>query len=194
MATIDDFLSTGRLGDVGIGQSPDEVRAVLGEPEDVSTRKKPLVWKYGPLELTFWRESPETEAFLVTVGLYFHSDGQDFPQSLGLEGWVPTGETTLSEFLDHLQTAGLRVQEHHEAAPEDHLVLESDARTTFDEGRLYCIHAYDRRETETRQLSVSVSPQQLEVIRGLAKSRGISMYSLCSEWVREHTDQAVATT
>ena len=48
------LLRSGTVDGVGIGSHEAEVRARLGDPGDVS-RARPVLWKYGPLELAFER-------------------------------------------------------------------------------------------------------------------------------------------
>ena len=45
-------LRSGTVNGVGIGSHEAEVRARLGDPDDVS-RARPVLWKYGPPELAF---------------------------------------------------------------------------------------------------------------------------------------------
>jgi hypothetical protein len=65
------------------------------------------------------------------------------------------------------------------------LVLESAVRVTFDEDLLYSIGYSEKRETETRQLTVKVRREDLELIQKWAKGRGVSASDLCSEWIKD---------
>ena len=105
MASCVDFLRTGSLGSLSCGMSQDQVRNLLGEPEAVSTQRHPRIWKYGSLELTFYRLPDGPNPFLISISLYFHTPTSKLPDSLQLTGWSPSQETTLAEvreFLDVL--------------------------------------------------------------------------------------------
>lgn len=72
MSSIDliEFLRGGRLGDIEVGSSQSEVRAWLGEPDDVGgiTRKKrrPSIYKYGDIEFGF-DHSPEQHVTHISI-------------------------------------------------------------------------------------------------------------------------------
>lgn len=55
MIDINDFILTGKLGPIGIGDTPDVVRGILGEPNLHEPAKKsfPEFFLYGALELRF---------------------------------------------------------------------------------------------------------------------------------------------
>src|SRR5689334_10392669 len=57
--SLERFLRTGQLGPLVLGMDPATVELQLGQPEARSRKHKPLLLKYGPLELTFW--SPRSE-------------------------------------------------------------------------------------------------------------------------------------
>ena len=58
------MLRSGTVNGVGIGSHEAEVRARLGYPDDVS-RARPVLWKYGPLELAF--ESSRVAMVVLTA-------------------------------------------------------------------------------------------------------------------------------
>src|SRR5262249_17874676 len=102
MATLEEFLTTGLLGSIALGATKNGVRRALGEPEDVSLQKNPAVWKYGALQLAFYKSKSDLQPSLELIGIYFHTPEEQLPERLALAGWVPTGETTVSEFLNWL--------------------------------------------------------------------------------------------
>jgi hypothetical protein len=186
MATIDEFLKSGQLGGLASGLSMEEVRGVLGDPEDVSVKANPAIWKYGALQLSFSRGPQEPEPSVSGIFLYFNNTKNAIPSSLCLTGWLPTIETSVGEFRDHLADAGLETPSGVLSAPVDRLVLPSGVGVTFDDGRLHSISYLARREPQVKQLTVSIPLKDLEIIRKEAESRRISMSALCSEWIREH--------
>jgi hypothetical protein len=186
MAAIDEFLKTARLGEIATGISKEDVRGLLGDPEDVSVQKNPEIWKYGALQLTFYKDSQESEPHLAAINLYFNNPKDPIPAALSLTGWLPTGETSVQDFRDHLTDADLQVDFRAPSASHDHVVLPSGVRVTFDEGRLHSVHYSAKHEREVKQLTVSIPRKDLEILRKEAASRRISMSALCSEWIKEH--------
>lgn len=81
MASLDEFLTTGRLGEIAVGASKDFVRQLLGEPEDVSTQRNPELWKYGAIQLGFHKGKGAKLAALHFIGLYFQSGKVSIPDA-----------------------------------------------------------------------------------------------------------------
>ncbi len=67
--SLKEFVETGGFGPVELGQSRAQVRASLGEPDDLggTSRKypEPAVWKYGSFELHF--PPPKNSLWLIHV-------------------------------------------------------------------------------------------------------------------------------
>src|SRR5262249_3349503 len=95
--TLKEFLQTGRLGSLVFGATEEDARQILGHPEDTSVNKKnrPLIWKYGSLQLHF------DQGLLNFIGLYFSDHEFRLPAGLSLVGWMPTSTTSLNEFQKH---------------------------------------------------------------------------------------------
>src|SRR4051794_25040408 len=93
---------SGRLGPIVDGMSKDDVRGLLGDPEDVSVPKNPEIWKYGALQLGFYRSPYAEEPVLTSINLYFHDPALAIPDRLGLTGWQPTSESTIESFRDYI--------------------------------------------------------------------------------------------
>lgn len=139
--SMKEFLETGKLGSLAFGLSRDAVRTVLGPPEDFSDpgKKKRVIWKYGSLQLHFDRDS------LCFLGLYFRGEEFRLPKGISVEGWVPSGHTTLEEFQQYL--AGSRI--HFETVPR--LTFESQATLRVGPG----IHVtFDRDGAQTHLDSI----------------------------------------
>lgn len=58
------FRETGDISPIRLGCSRDDIKAVFGEPDAISSvtrkRKMPAIWKYGPLEFHFEPENADT--------------------------------------------------------------------------------------------------------------------------------------
>lgn len=185
MASCVDFLKTGSLGSLSCGMSQDQVRNLLGEPDDVSTQRQPRIWKYGSLEITFYRLPDGENPFLISISLHFHTPGSNLPDSLQLTDWSPSGETTFDEFREFLDRSAIRVDGGVTSGPDRHLVLASGVRVTFDEGRLYSLSYTMHREPRFKQVTVSIPREDLKAIEREAAASGVSVSKLCSRWIVE---------
>ena len=185
MASFDEFLRTGQIGRLTTGLTRDAVREFLGDPGDTSVRKKPEIWKYGPMELVFYRIEEDNTARLTSIAFQM-SDPAPLPASLRLTGWMPTSSTTFDQFLAYLDESGMRVGVEIASEPARRIVLESGSKVCFDdEGRLANVNFTARAEAERKQLSISVPQDDWQALNRAAKARGISASALCSLWIGE---------
>src|SRR5258708_16656516 len=98
MATLVELLKTGRLDGISVGISRDEVRALLGEPEDVSISKFPQTWKYGPLQLAFYKSADGSNPLLASISMYFPEPDLRFPAAIKTARCLPSPTTSLDAF------------------------------------------------------------------------------------------------
>jgi hypothetical protein len=185
MPTLIDFLNSGQLGDLHCELPKEDVRDLLGEPQAVSSRGNPEIWKYGSLELTFYRTSTAERAWLSSIAIHFDSDSLSLPASVGLTGWLPTSETTLNEFRRYLDCSGVQVSGGVVSGPDKHLVLSSGVHITFDEDRLFSVGYTLRREPEFKQITVAIPLRELSAIQQEAAAAGVSVSKLCARWIME---------
>ncbi|MEM6782543.1 MAG: hypothetical protein AAF624_02280 [Bacteroidota bacterium] len=109
------FLKTGSYGPVRLGQTREQVRSHLGEPDDkggVSRKyRRPTVWKYGDVQL-FW---PEREERLKAIVFYaFHAPSGEIPsggKSIDLRPGLLRGGVAIYEALHVLDEAGIASRE-----------------------------------------------------------------------------------
>lgn len=101
-------------------QELDEVLALLGEPEDVSLSSRPLVLRYGSLQLGFW-EDLGSERRLKFMGVYFRGEGLSLPDPLSRATRWPMEPMTEVELLELLASLGRPATV--ETRAEDSLVL-----------------------------------------------------------------------
>ena len=185
MVSFVDFLRTGHLGSLSCGVSQAQVRDLLGEPDAVSSQKHPRIWKYGSLELSFYQLPDGASPSLVSISLYFHTPGSRPPDSVELIGWSPSHETTFEEFRAFLDLSAIRVDGGIASGTDQHLVLASGVRVTFDEGRLYSVGYTLRREPEMKQVTITIPRRDLKAIQQEAAASGVSVSKLCSRWILE---------
>jgi hypothetical protein len=185
MASLDEFLKTGRLGPLDLGTTKETVRRILGEPDDISVKKNPEIWKYGALQLVFYQSPHADEPGLSAINLYFHDPASSIPDRLGLTGWQPTSEAGIEAFRDYITGYDPEVYNQAPSLQDIIVSLDSRLRVTFNEGRLYGIHSPSKKEPEGKQFTIFVPKDVLEVMRQEASEHGISMSALCTRWIRE---------
>lgn len=103
------FIKTGILGEISLGVTISSVQEYLGSPEDVSISRKPIILKYGSLQLTFYREKSRNEAILDSINIYF-DDEVRLHEKLGKQGWFPKSKMCRDEFLEKLDGIGIRME------------------------------------------------------------------------------------
>ena len=186
MPSFDDFLRTGQIGRLAMGMSKDAVRDLLGEPRDTSVRKHPEIWKYGQVELAFFRTSDGSSPVLTSI-MYHFDDPTPPPIGLEMTGWVPTCRTTYEGFSAHLDEAGIAFRTIGASLPQESLVLDSTLRVTFSEGRLSSVSSTAKAvAAERKQLSITIPQDDWRALDREAKSRGLSASALCSLWIGEN--------
>jgi hypothetical protein len=130
MSTVLQFIRTGSLGLVSLGDSTDQVRAALGPPGDVSTSHHPLIWRFGALQVTFVRDRA------TLLGLYLDDGSEVGPVDLRSDPVVraPYLDTVLSAAA----AEGIALEPVQELTfPDSQYAFASDAGTTlvFDADR-----------------------------------------------------------
>lgn len=85
------LLSTNRPELISVGTPQHLIRKVFGEPDDVSVRKKPEIWKYEKecMELAFFRDKSAGEFLLESLHFYFFQENvtpDEFRQAASVFG------------------------------------------------------------------------------------------------------------
>jgi hypothetical protein len=62
---IIEFIKTGKYKNIGLGQQKNNIEDILGAPEDFSISNKPLILKYGQLQLALYKN------VLSSIHIYF---------------------------------------------------------------------------------------------------------------------------
>jgi hypothetical protein len=186
MSTLESILVDGRLGPIALGFAEDSVRDVLGEPDDVSLKSSPKILRYGSLELAFFRGEMENLPALKSIHVYFDRP-EPLPAQVMLDGWWPSNETSPAEFRRQLETLGIPLHGSIHGEMDHHLATNTGARITFDGDRLQSIHRSSPR-SETRQITVAVPKDEVEIIGQLAKQSNLSVSALCSRWISEQVN------
>ncbi len=186
MPMFDEFLRSGQIGQISVGMNQEAVRELWGPPQDTSIRKHPEIWKYGPVELSFYRSPENSSPLLVSIIYHFSQPNAELPHLLSDSSWLPTSETSFEEFRGHLADSRIPVLGGVASGLHQHLVLESSSRVTFEEGKLSSVGFSAKKESKIKQVSISVPQEDFEAIRREAKILGLSANALCSRLISEH--------
>lgn len=99
---IEEFLKTGKIGELRLGLSEGEVRRILGEPTDYSEGgRKNQLWKYDSLQIAFANGS------VCSLALYFSDGVVTFPDKLLEEVRVPNEKTSVAGIEKLVSDIGL---------------------------------------------------------------------------------------
>jgi len=96
-----EFLKSGHFGSIHLGMLRQDVEKLIGEPQDLSIRDHPRVWKYGRLQLG------EDENRLISIALYFNTPGPIW-KTCSVVGWQPDSTISIEDFQQILAECGLR--------------------------------------------------------------------------------------
>lgn len=187
MATLEDFLRGGGLGPLHFGMTPEEVRAILGPPQDTASVKRPLIWKYGALQLTFKRVEADKSWRLAHMGIYFQNR-ESIPESVRPTDWLPTSDTTETQFRTCLPQQGLSVYGTVEGVSGRNLILATGAQATFQDDKLQSLQFTNRRPAV--ELSIPVPSEILTALRAKARESNRSVVDLCAAWIAEKASAA----
>lgn len=180
-----EFLECGRLGEVRLGVRPEQVIAILGDPEDRSAKRRPVqLLRYGAVEFAFAPVPHTTDSRMVAVAIYFNDPDRTIPAPLCPTDWNPLCTTTEYEFRRFLDESG--VSDYSSIhAEQDHLVLDSGASIVFADGRFHSLHFKRRDQQNTRkQLSFSLPQEAVEKLQHRAREEGVSIPDLIERMIR----------
>ena len=198
MTTLQEFLATGMLGGIVPGEStPDAVRNALGEPDDRSERANPEIWRYGGLQLAFYREPGGGPPTLTTIGYFLDGPGPRFPRNPALQWQLdpPADAAGFRQFLDDcdlqvLSSTSNPAEEGTEGVvvpKRETLILDSGTRATFLDDRLHNLYFTAKTRPQGKQLTLFVPEEVLEHARKVAAAeQGASVASVCTRWLIEH--------
>jgi len=185
MATLSEFLKSGKLGDIHHGMRRDEVVAILGQPNDTSVARNPLLLKFGGLQLTFFKPAGAEHRELSQIGLHYGPSWEPIPAAVLPSDFVGNPETTIAGVRAFLAADGIDIHSGVDAEFGSHLILASGARITFDDGMLHRI-SFPRKTTNAKkQVSVSVPTETWNKAKSLANETGQTVPGLFADWIAE---------
>lgn len=184
MPLMRDFLQTGHLGEIQLGLRPDQVIAILGDPEDQSVKKRPVqILRYGAVQFSFVAIPDTEDSRMASVAIYFDDTDRLIPPPLSPTDWLPTGNTTEQQFRQFLEQTGMQV--HSSVQGEQaYLIIASGASVVFAEGKLHSIH-FKRvdKKPQRKQMTVSLPQEAVERLQHRAHEEGVSVQALIERMI-----------
>jgi hypothetical protein len=143
MATLEAFMKSGHLGPLVLGSSPNDVMAVLGEPDGISRKSNPLLLKYGCVQLTFWKpRDGKHELREITVD--FQNVSEPAPSSLEFADWNLTEPPTERRFRNFMRQINYLPFQSPEGATSRELIFASGVTARFRDEMLVSIRLTER--------------------------------------------------
>jgi hypothetical protein len=131
---LKDFLRTLELGRIHLGQSANDVVAILGEPDCVGGESRkhrwPPIWKYGDIELLFDYRTMQIDLIVISFWK------QDYPSggaAIQLDPWIIKGGLGIDELITQLDKESIDYCEVEPINPGTRqLLVNSSITTIFD--------------------------------------------------------------
>src|SRR3954454_23757961 len=155
MPALEQFLRTGHLGPVALGLSPNDVMIALGDPDGISGKSNPLLLKYGPIQLTFWKASKEKAHQLREIVAMYQPETEAPPDHLKFADWSPERPPTERDFRDFMHRIGYMPVHMVEGLSERQLIFPSGVTALFSDGMLHSIRLAQRETKETTPAPLS---------------------------------------
>jgi hypothetical protein len=188
MATLNDFLRTGRLGPLILGMSPNDVMTALGDADEISKKSNPLQLKYGCLQLTFWKASDRTVHKLREMVIAYEPF-LPMPHGLTFTDWKLSGPPTKTQFKNFYHEIGY-LPVHMVVGPSgSQLIFLSGVIALMSGEVLHSIRLSQRESKESDEIPVSdqrePSPEQIREMLAeadQATAGGALRAALMSAW------------
>jgi hypothetical protein len=155
MATLEDFLRTGRLGPANLGMNPTQVMTALGDPDEFSEHKSPYILKYGPVQLVFLANQKLRTRELRDIAIIYKPKFKKLPKKLRLDDWNPSSVPTEGFFTDYLENINLHPVHIVSGESGTQLVFVSGVVVLFAEKKMHSIRMTQRDSQEPERVTVS---------------------------------------
>ena len=143
--SLKDFIRTGDFAGVRLGSTEAEVKALLGEPDDVGgtsrRQRRPLIWKYGDFEFHFPPDGDRLWMIFI--------DEFDIPRggrTLALDPWIIRRDLPRAELVSALAALKLDPRVREDTVLEAWIV-------TASSGVTFAYHAAEDHGTEGSEAS-----------------------------------------
>jgi hypothetical protein len=155
-----------------LGVDPITVESQLGSAQDRSLKLRPLVLKYGPLELSFWGHLRE-KLQLMQICLDFKRGFRALPEAVQLTDWIESGPVSFEMFSRFLMQSDISLEEIDTREHERSVVLPSGVKALFVDNQLRTLVLSKKEREEKRaplldderEPSIGYINQQLEEAR-----------------------------
>ncbi|MCA8300853.1 hypothetical protein R0290_21125 [Burkholderia semiarida] len=169
MATISEFLRTGQLGPVTLGLESNVIMKECGDPDAISRKSNPLIFRYGPIHFTFSRGSTTRQFRLVDIAVLVDERVQELKGKLRFEDfsiWPSPTRQAFSDFLDRIEYPPILER-------DEDLQFPSGVTAEFTQQRLSALR-FARKEQRVRpstRVSIDREPslEQIEDMMSEAK-------------------------
>jgi hypothetical protein len=190
---LEQFLRDASFGPVRLGMSFDEVVAVVGAPDFIETRRRTNLTAahYGHIE--FYFDHLQEKRLVTIYSDHFHE--LDGGSALQFEPWILRGQVSQAVVEEELRLNDIRFAQAQSPSPElTSIKTEGGVELYFGvvaEGEnwpgLYsiCVSSGLAENDPGRQVSVTLTRGDYEIIRRIAKKEGIGISKLCSRWIAE---------
>jgi hypothetical protein len=149
MIKLEDFLKTGRLGNVVLGMTPFSAEGLLGDPAEESKKKNPLVLGYGGLQLIFWRPPETSVSALNQIVIKYRPKPTPLPDPVNLADWAPSETPSVDEFRDFLKRIQYAPVQSTGGFFDGQIMLPSGVLAIYSDGKLERIQIERRQSPET---------------------------------------------
>ncbi len=170
MANLARFVQTGSLGPLNLGIDPFSVLTQLGDPEEESQKKNPLVLKYGSLQLVFWKRGSRSQ--LTDITLNFLPKYEPLPPPVAIDDFASNDQLTEEEFLDSIRRLDYLPTHLQEREKSQAMTFLSGVVVDFEDGLLSKarITQKESREADSPPLSDYRQPSQEQIIAMILES------------------------
>jgi len=96
MTSIKDFIKTGKFNNISLGCSLDYLTSRLGMPDDTSIKQNPIIYKYGPIEISFLKSGIQNR--VTSINILFNGNNQT--KLTIITDWLEFKEITIKRLLD----------------------------------------------------------------------------------------------
>lgn len=155
MATLEGFLRNGQLGPISLGMTPSDVMTALGEPHQTSSKSKPLLLKYGPIQLSFWRRPNHKIHQLREIALIYQPFVEPLPIALAFSDWTPSYPPTEPQFTAFLNEIDYSPVQRIDGAGGAQFVFLSGVTALFTEDVLDSIRLFQKQHKESNPTTLS---------------------------------------
>lgn len=153
MATLRELLEKGTLGPIHVGMTPLEVFNIIGEAQESSRKKNPLVLRYGSLELTFLKVRDHQRLELRRLLFGFDNRTWSLPQPIALTDWNPAEPPNPEEFESLARRLGCPPEKSVLAAGRGYFLFPSGVKVSFAEGKMCSLEVAPLRASEAMESS-----------------------------------------